>query len=399
MSTTSSNSALDVLPGFQSAVFVDHLLPGRAQDTDVMEQGHKIKAIMDELEEQYVHVLGDVQSRRFTIAANWDTERNLPIVYKDGERTDALTSLMVHHATCNNSHSFTFFMPGSSGRIRPCSYFCPFLFIGLYKHIYIRNSIGNVGPMPHVPPNPEEGRALDMVVSAYQRVGFLPAHSSLEEANTLKTQALDLLRTTEAEMLTAQLMMSRVMGEDVLSTVRKDDHDDGPAAEGGQGGIPATLHDQHTATAGNSASQAAASTQTAPHKTTLAVRSKTSSAGYPTHSSADDNLSLNYYALDPSNGNEWHRPVSFNANMMQWLPPQTQSSMARFIASQEAVKSTEGVDADLGSDDARKHTDGEDVLSTDGEDVLSTDGEDVLSTDGEDVLSTDDDFDLFDADI
>ncbi|KAL0254495.1 hypothetical protein SLS55_009971 [Diplodia seriata] len=232
-------------------LFLGELLPGQTHDTGIVEQGPKIKAIMDELEQQYIRVRDDLQRGCFTVSAMWDADRKLPIVYQDDKRSDTLTTLMVYHASQNANRNLSFFIPGSSGRIRPCDSACTTLFVGLYKHIYSLSSSGSVVPTPNEPANAEEERVLDMIITSCQRVGFLPAHPCPAQVKDVKTESLYLLRRTEAEMFTGQLIMARVMVHHQPDiTVHKDDHDEDPgAASGGHGGNTFTQRGQPTADA------------------------------------------------------------------------------------------------------------------------------------------------------
>ncbi|KKY21657.1 hypothetical protein UCDDS831_g04182 [Diplodia seriata] len=265
------------------------LLPGQTHDTGIVEQGPKIKAVMDELEQQYIRVRDDLQRGCFTVSAMWDADRKLPIVYQGDKHADTLTALMVYHASQNASRDLSFFIPGSSGRIRPCDSACTTLFVGLYKHIYSLSSSGSVVPTPNEPANAEEERVLDMIITSCQRVGFLPAHPCPAQVKDVKTESLYLLRRTEAEMFTGQLIMARVMVHHQPDiTVHKDDHDEDPgAASGGHGGNTFTQRDQPTAAAAPShvAGQTYTGFHTGPVRARLVIRSKTP---YSSPESSDD---------------------------------------------------------------------------------------------------------------
>ncbi|KAL1638621.1 hypothetical protein SLS58_008739 [Diplodia intermedia] len=339
------------------------LLPGQTHDTGIVEQGPKIKAIMDELEQQYIRVRDDLQRGCFTVSAMWDADRKLPIVYQGGQHADTLTTLMVYHASQNASRDLSFFIPGSSGRIRPCDSACTTMFVGLYKHIYILSSSGSVVPMPNEPANAEEEHVLDMIVTSCQRVGFLPAHPCPAQVKDVKTESLYLLRRTEAEMFTGQLIMARVMihhQPDI--TVHKDDHDEDPgAAKGGHGGYTFTQHDQPTAAAASShvASQTYTGSYTQPLRTRLVFRPKTPSASLPTESSADGGSTANNTSdmATPNSTMDLGCHFMFKLHLkdhIHWMPIETQGSMAtRFnaTASPNFINTSPG---DFDVADARK---------------------------------------------
>ncbi|KAK0647782.1 hypothetical protein DIS24_g7424 [Lasiodiplodia hormozganensis] len=223
MSTLWTSSSSVIAPAFQSVLF-EELLPGQAGDSDVVTQGTKIQMIMEELEKKYACIYDDLKRGRYDIT-NWDSIRNLPVVYDGCEQVDTITTLMVHHAVQTLDSEPSFFVPGSSGKIRPCSNSCGFMFVGLHKHTYIRGAVGNVVPMPNEPPNAEEDAALNVVASYCQRLGFLPADPSLEHVEALQTEALKNLRKSEAELFTGQLIMERAMRAD---KTRDNDHDGSP---------------------------------------------------------------------------------------------------------------------------------------------------------------------------
>lgn len=169
---------------------------------------------MEELEQKYARIHYDLKDGRYDITS-WGSIRNLPVVYDGCEQVDTLTALMVHHAVQTLDLELSFFVPGSSGKIRPCSNSCGFMFVGLHKHTYIRGALGNIVPMPNEPPNAEEDTALKVVASYCQRVGFLPTDPTMEHVEALQTEALKHLRKSEAELFTGQLIMERAMRADM----------------------------------------------------------------------------------------------------------------------------------------------------------------------------------------
>ncbi|KAL1614327.1 hypothetical protein SLS54_009821 [Diplodia seriata] len=314
-------------------LFLGELLPGQTHDTGIVEQGPKIKAIMDELEQQYIRVRDDLQRGCFTVSAMWDADRKLPIVYQDDKHADTLTALMVYHASQNASRDLSFFIPGSSGRIRPCDSACTTLFVGLYKHIYRLSSSGSVVPTPNEPANAEEERVLDTIVTSCQRVGFLPAHPCPAQVKEVKTESLYLLRRTEAEMFTGQLIMARVMVHHQPDiTVHKDDHDEDPgAASGGHGGNTFTQRDQPTdaAVPSHVAGQTYTGSHTGPVRTRLVLRSRTPSASLPTESGADDGSTANNTSNRASSNRTMDQGYHvFRLHLNHWMPIETQGSMA-----------------------------------------------------------------------
>lgn len=192
---------------------------------------------MEELERKYACIHEDLKHGRYDITS-WDSIRHLPVVYDGCEQVDTLTSLMVHHAVQTLDGELSFFVPGSSGRIRPCSNSCGFMFVGLHKHTYIRGAVGNIVPMPNEPPNAEEDTALNVVASYCQRVGFLPTDPALEHVEALQTEALKHLRKSEAELFTGQLIMERVMRADTMRG------NGSPSSEAGAGS-PSSINRNH----------------------------------------------------------------------------------------------------------------------------------------------------------